>query len=210
MEKIWDFSPYSELLLDPYIEGTGLSGGRLDVSFIIVDFIFQRIIHRSLKEKEDGVGGQEESNAPVCTGDVCFVPPKKKGGEEEETKSKDGSESELFILTEEEKELLEKAQRLIRQCTLMAIAGKQAEKSSQLRMFVELLIHRLSALNIGEMMLIPGGWQSQKFKGIAVYWVHRTDSNSYSFVMCNPSPDGLAYHPSHAASDPHHPKVFFL
>ncbi|KAH3765213.1 nxn protein, partial [Pelomyxa schiedti] len=71
----------------------------------------------------------------------------------------------------------------------------EVESSEQLTILVKKLIDDIKLLRVGDVLLVPGGWQGQLHSSWVYHIIECTGENQYAFITCNTG-QGLEYHPS--------------
>ena len=106
----------------------------------------------------------------------------------------------LTLFSNEEIEKLHSVHKLIKSTSEFLSSSAKVENVSQFGEIIENLQNRISSLEIGDYMLVPGGWKGKLSTGVIVHIIHQVGENNYSLITCN-SGQGLEYHPSSVAAD---------
>eukprot|EP00667_Euglena_gracilis_P007756 EG_transcript_7840 len=90
---------------------------------------------------------------------------------------------------------LAEGQRLLKACLDFTEAAAQAVKPDEIQQVVEEWTARVAALDVGRVLLAPGGWLGMAQAGTVLHIIERVSATKFAFVTCN-SGSGLKYHPS--------------
>ena len=76
------------------------------------------------------------------------------------------------------------------------LASTQIKEAAEFLPFLTDFSSRIDALQIGEMMMVPGGWDGATSSGTLTHIIERTAEETFSFVTCNGGCSGIEFHPS--------------
>eukprot|EP00624_Nannochloropsis_granulata_P005047 evm.model.NODE_35720_length_30909_cov_25.476009.5 len=109
------------------------------------------------------------------------------------------SRDRLTLFGDTDLRKLEEGMPLLKACVELSTA--EVKDVSSFQEVLLKLVADIQALQLGQTLLVPGGWDGNTGSSTVVHLVERTSQEAYAFVTCN-SGQGLAYHPSTPAEAP--------
>lgn len=111
-----------------------------------------------------------------------------------------GAEPVTFALTPEQERVVgETVLPQLAFCGSWAEKGTQVQDAAQLQAFLKEWKDVLAGLQVGEPVLMPGGFIGNASSHTIIYVLEKHRDGTYSFTVCNKGPGAELYHPLHAS-----------
>ena len=81
------------------------------------------------------------------------------------------------------------------------LATKEIKQSTEFLPFLAEFSAKIDALEISQLLFVPGGWEGATSSGSLTYIIERTAEETYSFITCNGGCSGIEFHPSTSNSN---------
>lgn len=164
-KPFWRLPPFVGLLADPFVQGTELEGGHVAYALQLLHKLFV-VVH------EDAVKASSVEAAPED------VPP-----------------IALSMWDAQHLERLRLVTGHVQACAELAAACGRVADSASLAELVSEWVERVEKLEVGQMLLVPGGWLGMTSSGVVMHVLERSGPAEFAFTTVNTG-KGLEYHES--------------
>ena len=96
---------------------------------------------------------------------------------------------------------LSKQSSLVYDCLALCAKASKIEKPEELQELLQEWQASLEKLEVGQLIMLPGGWRGLTSSNTVMYLATRTSADRFAFVICNAG-EGLDYHPVSAHCPP--------
>jgi thiol-disulfide isomerase/thioredoxin len=216
-KPIWQSPPFASVFADAFVQGTELDGGHVVYSCQALLYALAALTHDAPEEEEEE---EEEDTAKDAAKDAAkdTAQGTAQGTAKDTAQGAVGggggargppsaaalprrprtSKAALSLFSDADLRHLTSIAGLLRGCAQVGAA--QVEDGESFLKFLKEFIDRLAALEAGQLMVVPGGWDGENSRGTLVYIIERGSDGMFSFVTCNGGCAGIEYHPSTGAA----------
>ena len=195
-KPIWKLPPFASVFADAFVQGTELDGGHVVYSCQAIMYALAALTHdappHDAPPQEEGPaeGRDAKDTAKGNTGAAALAA----AGAASRPRT---SKAALSLFSDADLAHLATIAGLIRGCA--RIGAAQIKDGESFLKFLKEFIDSLAALEPGQLMLVPGGWDGENSRGTLVHIIERGSDDTFSFVTCNGGCAGIEYHPSTGA-----------
>ena len=107
----------------------------------------------------------------------------------------------LSLFSEADLGKLRHVHGLVYDCLALCAKASKIEKPEELQELLQEWQASLEKLEVGQLIMLPGGWRGLTSSNTVMYLATRTSADRFAFVICNAG-EGLDYHPVSAHCPP--------